>query len=98
MDTIFHKTTSIFNVVSVARNEPRRYGKNGELLISYDDTEEAAAHGGGARRGSSTAGAGHKRPGVPVDGASSNVGEKRREGRFEDVGKSEDIGGGVKMG
>ncbi|KAF2748354.1 sugar transporter family protein [Sporormia fimetaria CBS 119925] len=41
MDTIFHKTTSVFNVVSVARNEPRRYGKNGELLIRYEDTEQA---------------------------------------------------------
>lgn len=40
MDTIFHKTTSAFNVVSVARNEPHRYGKNGELLINYQDTEE----------------------------------------------------------
>jgi hypothetical protein len=40
MDTIFHKTTSVFNVVSVARNEPHRYGKNGELLINYEETEE----------------------------------------------------------
>ncbi|KAJ5679586.1 hypothetical protein N7462_007830 [Penicillium macrosclerotiorum] len=40
MDTIFNKTTSVFNVVSVARNEPHRYGKNGELLINYQDTEE----------------------------------------------------------
>lgn len=40
MDTIFHKTSSVFNLVSVARNEPHRYGKNGELLINYEDTEE----------------------------------------------------------
>jgi hypothetical protein len=40
MDTIFHKTTSAFNVVSVARNEPHRYGKKGELLINYQETEE----------------------------------------------------------
>ena len=40
MDTIFHKTSSVFNAVSVARNEPHRYGKNGELLIHYQDTEE----------------------------------------------------------
>lgn len=40
MDSIFHKTTSVFNVVSVARNEPHRYGKHGELLINYEDTEE----------------------------------------------------------
>lgn len=40
MDTIFHKTSNVFNVVSVARNEPHRYGKNGELLINYEDTAE----------------------------------------------------------
>ncbi|KAF2871573.1 hypothetical protein BDV95DRAFT_594664 [Massariosphaeria phaeospora] len=41
MDTIFHKTTSVFDVVSVARNEPRRYGKRGEILINYEETDEA---------------------------------------------------------
>ncbi|KAK3078663.1 hypothetical protein LTS18_006938, partial [Coniosporium uncinatum] len=40
MDSIFQKTTSIFNVVQRARDEPRRYGKNGELLINYEETEE----------------------------------------------------------
>jgi hypothetical protein len=40
MDTIFRKTNSIFSVVQRAREEPRRYGKNGELLINYDETEE----------------------------------------------------------
>ncbi|KAJ5224517.1 uncharacterized protein N7469_008020 [Penicillium citrinum] len=40
MDTIFHKTSSIFSLVSVARNEPHRYGKHGELLVNYQDTEE----------------------------------------------------------
>ena len=40
MDTIFHKTTTIWNCVKVAREEPRRYGKNGELLIAYQDTDE----------------------------------------------------------
>ena len=42
MDSVFRKTTSVFNAVKVARVEPRRYGKNGELLISYEDTEEHA--------------------------------------------------------
>ncbi|KAL1310590.1 hypothetical protein AAFC00_000866 [Neodothiora populina] len=51
MDAIFHKTTSIWDVVRVAKNEPQRYGKNGELLVDYLDTEEAA--GIGARRRSS---------------------------------------------
>ncbi|KAK7543854.1 sugar transporter STL1 [Phyllosticta citricarpa] len=88
MDTIFHKTTSIWNLVGIARKEPRRYGKNGELLINYEDTEDAAA-----RQGSRT---GAARP--PMDRATSNIGEKRAEGRFEDVGKNGDISAGVKMG
>jgi hypothetical protein len=49
MDEIFRKTTSVFNVVKVARDTPNRYGKSGELLINYLDTEAAA----GARRRSS---------------------------------------------
>jgi hypothetical protein len=42
MDSVFRKTTSIFDAVKVAREEPRRYGKNGELLIDYEDSEEHA--------------------------------------------------------
>jgi len=44
MDEIFHQVhgfKGIFTVVKVAREMPRRYGKNGELLINYDETEEA---------------------------------------------------------
>lgn len=40
MDTIFQKVKgwkAPFAVVHQARVEPRRYGKNGELLISYDE-------------------------------------------------------------
>lgn len=44
MDSIFHKTKGWFSVVSVARNEPRRYGKHGEVLISYEETEEHIMH------------------------------------------------------
>ena len=40
MDTIFHKCKSIFTVVGIANREPRRYGKDGELLISYEETDE----------------------------------------------------------
>ncbi|EEH36591.2 sugar transporter STL1 [Paracoccidioides lutzii Pb01] len=40
MDTIFRKTDSIFNAVRVAAETPCRYGKNGEVLINYDETEE----------------------------------------------------------
>lgn len=49
MDEIFRNSTSVFNVVKVARDTPNRYGKSGELLINYLDTEAAA----GARRRSS---------------------------------------------
>lgn len=40
MDVIFQKTKSVFSVVKVAREEPRRYGKKGEVLINYEETEE----------------------------------------------------------
>jgi len=43
MDSIFrkcHGSAGWFTVVKIARDEPRRYGKNGELLIAYDETEE----------------------------------------------------------
>lgn len=42
MDHIFHKTTNVFNVVSVARSEPHMYGPNGELLRTLDDVEDEA--------------------------------------------------------
>ena len=57
MDEIFHKCTNPFNVVSVARNMPHRYGKKGELLIDYDQTEEAQE---AQRRRSSVPGVGHQ--------------------------------------
>lgn len=44
MDEIFHEVSGwrgAFTVVKVANQKPRRYGKNGELLIAYDDTVEA---------------------------------------------------------
>ena len=39
MDQIFFKTTSIFDVVKVARKEPRRFGKRGELLVEFSEHE-----------------------------------------------------------
>ena len=42
IDTIFRKTKGWFTVVSTAKHEPLRYGKNGELLIDYEQTEEHA--------------------------------------------------------
>lgn len=41
MDEIFHKTTNPFDVVKVANELPHRYDKRGNLLISYEETEEA---------------------------------------------------------
>jgi hypothetical protein len=40
MDVVFQNTKSVFSVVEVAREEPRRYGKNREVLINYEETEE----------------------------------------------------------
>jgi hypothetical protein len=62
MDEIFHKTTNPFNVVKIAHEMPRRYGKKGELLIDYADTEEARAT---ERRRSSVTGA---TPGIAHNG------------------------------
>ncbi|GKZ98778.1 hypothetical protein AnigIFM60653_000112 [Aspergillus niger] len=42
MDRIFRKTTSVFNVVKVANEEPHMYGKHGELLRTLDDVEDDA--------------------------------------------------------
>ncbi|KAI1125858.1 general substrate transporter [Nemania abortiva] len=47
MDAIFHKVSGargFVDVVRAARDEPRRYGKGGELLIAYDETEEHKSH------------------------------------------------------
>jgi hypothetical protein len=56
VDAIFEKTHSIFSVVGIAKEEPYRYGKDGELLINYEEIEQArrasgvwgreACHGG----------------------------------------------------
>lgn len=57
MDEIFHDVSGFkgaFSVVKVAKDKPRRYGRKGELLINYDDTEEARRVG--ERRRSSVAG------------------------------------------
>ncbi len=42
MDEIFHDVHGFkgaFTVVKVAANKPHRFGKKGELLINYEDTE-----------------------------------------------------------
>lgn len=46
MDTIFSKVSGIggaFSIVKVAAKEPRRYGKNGELLIAFEEADKATA-------------------------------------------------------
>ena len=40
MDAIFRKTSNVFQTVSIARNEPRRYNKRGELLIGMDEIDD----------------------------------------------------------
>jgi hypothetical protein len=40
MDTIFTKSNSIFDVVGIAKREPHRFGKKGEMLIDYENTDE----------------------------------------------------------
>ncbi|GAP83939.1 putative sugar transporter stl1 [Rosellinia necatrix] len=47
MDAIFHKVDGakgFLDVVRAAKEEPQRYGRNGELLIAYEETEEHKAH------------------------------------------------------
>lgn len=41
MDEIFHNTTNLFNCVQIAKDLPHRFDKRGNLLIDYNDTEEA---------------------------------------------------------
>ncbi|KAL5462903.1 hypothetical protein PMIN07_004722 [Paraphaeosphaeria minitans] len=55
MNEIFHKTTNPFDVVKIAKQMPHRYDKHGELLISYEETEEAQMYA--ERRRSSVAAA-----------------------------------------
>jgi hypothetical protein len=48
-DAIFNKTKGWFNVVSTAKHEPLRYGKDGELLIEYEEDEERTMRAGNRR-------------------------------------------------
>ncbi|EME84611.1 uncharacterized protein MYCFIDRAFT_134029 [Pseudocercospora fijiensis CIRAD86] len=59
MDEIFHNVHGLkgaFDVVRVAKNHPHRFGKNGEILINYEETEEAREI---ERRRSSVVSVGH---------------------------------------
>lgn len=74
MDDIFHKVRGLrgaLDVVKVAREMPRRYGKHGELLVRYEDTE---AYQDAERRRSSVASMGIKRgEKPPPNGAFGNT-------------------------
>ncbi|KAG5947845.1 hypothetical protein E4U60_002622 [Claviceps pazoutovae] len=64
MDTIFQKVhgwKGAFQVVHQARIEPRRYGKNGELLIAADEADEKGntEHGSGTSSEEDSPGSGH---------------------------------------
>ncbi|KAF7887521.1 hypothetical protein EAF00_009815 [Botryotinia globosa] len=45
MDTIFQKTTGFFDAVSVAKNQPHRYGADGKLLVAPETIEEMSGGG-----------------------------------------------------
>ncbi|KAL8815912.1 MAG: hypothetical protein Q9223_005003 [Gallowayella weberi] len=70
MDSIFRKCDSVFTVVKIAKEEPQRYGKSGELLIRYEETEEhrqrqasvVSAKGVGKIRGEHVDDVGHPNP------------------------------------
>jgi hypothetical protein len=72
MDEIFHKSTNPFDVVKVAFEVPHRYDKRGDLLISYEETEEAQMFA--ERRRSSVA----AQPATSAGLNRSDDGEKRR--------------------
>lgn len=75
MDEIFHKVhgwQGAFTIVKVANDQPRRYGKRGELLIPYEETEEARDN---ERRRSSVVSAGGQEKGV----RNANGVEKRED-------------------
>lgn len=76
--SIFHKTQGkkgYFDVVRIAREEPRRYGKHGELLISYEETEEHKRHLSVAEQG------GHGHVGAEHRESSSHSNNRHRHGR-----------------
>ncbi|KAL8798658.1 MAG: hypothetical protein Q9182_006491 [Xanthomendoza sp. 2 TL-2023] len=75
MDSIFRKCDSVFTVVKIAKEEPQRYGKSGELLIRYEETEEhrqrqasvVSAKGVGKMRGEQVGDVGHPNPGSSAE-------------------------------
>ena len=87
MDEIFHQVhgfKGIFSVVKVAREMSRRYGKKGELLINYDETDGARRMS--ERRRSSIAvqeaGGARKKFSASPDGSGEKVEDVEMGGRF----------------
>jgi hypothetical protein len=78
MDEIFHKASGPFDVVGIAHNMPHRYGKKGELLIDYADTEQA--HDAERRRSSVVAT-------QPSGGVMAKENEKELREHVENGGK-----------
>lgn len=50
MDIIFHKCPGTLDAVSVARDTPHRYGKDGEMLIPFDAGEDGYGRDSGQWR------------------------------------------------
>lgn len=74
MDEIFqdvHGIRGAFDVVKVAREKPHRFGKRGELLIGYDETDTS-------RRRSSVASGLARRPGEKTYGHGDENGTSDR--------------------
>lgn len=77
MDEIFHRTTNAFDVVKIANELPHRYDKRGNLLIDYNDTEEARDI---ERRRSSVTGAEIRQPvGGILDGEKEKTHQEHLE-------------------
>ncbi|KAK3660544.1 hypothetical protein LTR22_007985 [Elasticomyces elasticus] len=79
MDEIFHQAHGLrgaLTVVGIAKRQPHRYGKKGELLIAWDETEEARDV---ERRRSSVAGQGAGGATDKLGGSALENGSEKRE-------------------
>lgn len=77
MDEIFqeaHGFKGAFEVVKISLNKPRRYGKNGELLIDYDETDYHRRHIDGANTGLQ-----HRNAAYPEKSETDGISEERKE-------------------
>ena len=80
MDEIFqdvHGFKGAFDVVKVSLTKPKRYGKKGELLINYQETERYRSIA--ERRASSVAGQGMPQPPKHLQGDASQHNEEKSD-------------------